>query len=372
MIGDVDRAVRVVDGHEGIEQRVFEFVEIVDAVHRCAAYAWLLRAASHRESGETVDVERIAGPLARWVVGVAAVLAVAITTTVLLVDSGDEDTAATPPSTARPGVIGDTELLPLPGAADPPSTAPVLPSGPEATSSQQRSLFQAPSDTAGAARIDFNDLDEAIRKMTLDAPFRSLTRVVIGEGGFELEVRGESSDGRYVLTATSVEARAEDVVVVDLDRGTTTLRPASGRGPDVIDNDEFAANLGAIDIRMLLQQVLLGPVRPETMPFAAAVEMGPVVNVATRPDPYGRRFTIELPAPAIREWAPYLLGPTGEAPAPPDGTIVRLEVDVSSEAQIVRVGATIPYGATTQRIDHRIDWHPPEPAPVSPSSPPPG
>ena len=188
-----------------------------------------------------------------------------------------------------------------------------------------------------------------------ELPFSAALRA----GGFVFTVDGEhTGDGRYSFTIGGERQEADDVLVVDLDAGTTTLRPASGRGPEVVPNDEFADDLGAIDIEMLLQQLLLGPIRPQTMPFAGDVVAGPVVNVATNPDPFGRRFMVELPAAAIREWVPYLLGPTGEAPIADDATLVRFEVDVSGRAEIVRVSAEIPYGATVQRIEQRFGWEP--------------
>lgn len=284
----------------------------------------------------------------------------------LVACTGDESGSAIPPSTAS-GVVDAGELLPLPGRG--PTTT--LTGRPSATG--ERSLFEAPSDTARAARIGFDELDDAIAAVSLDRLDRATTRVEIGSGGYELtlEGTGRPDSGFDVAVRTGGDTRRW--WEIDVAGGVTTTWSDDGDRDDGDDadlgdagrpagpgsrlaNGELAALLGATDIESALERLLLGPVRAATIGHATAIEAGAVVNVGTTPDPFGRRFVIGYPAASIREWTPYLLAPGAEAPPPGDDAPISVSVDVTSTGEIVRVAAEVPYGATTQRIVHRLEW----------------
>lgn len=306
-------------------------------------------------------MSRLAQPKAGWIIG-AVVGAVAVGSGVLVAfGSGDEPTDAAPPSTERPGVIGDTDLLPLPATTVRP---PDVPQGPEATSSQQWSLFD---DDVGDIALPSSDasvaqLRNALDKLTIEAPLRITTDVEIGDQGYELRVVASTeSDARRVLFTLGTSQSATAGFLVDLDT-VTTVMGQSGQDGTQIDNDELATGLGAENITTLLRQLLLGPIRDDTIEFAERISTGPIVNLGDGPNPYGRQFIVEMPAGAARSWAPYRLAPGEEAPPLSDSTPIRFSVYLSAQEQIVRVTADVPYGSTVQRIDHRLDWRPSEEA----------
>ncbi len=298
-------------------------------------------------------------PNAGWIIGaVVAAAAVAIGALVLL-GSDDEPTEAMPPSTERPGVIGDTDLLPLPANTVRPQLD--LPVGPEATTSQQWSLFDDAA-SIPASDTSIAQLRNALDKLTIEAPLRVTTDVEIGDDGYELRVIASTeNDARRVLFSLGTQRSVSAGFLVDLDT-VTTVMGQTGQDGTQLDNDELAMRLGADDITSLLRQLLLGPIRDDTIELAERISTGPIVNLGDGPDPYGRQFIVEMPAGAARAWAPYRLAPGEEAPPISDSTPIRFNVYLSAQEQVVRVTAEVPYGSTVQRIDHRLDWRPSEEA----------
>lgn len=302
-------------------------------------------------------MERAARPTAGTIVGAVIAMLVAAGVAIALFGSDDKSAAeSSASSTERPGRIGDTELLPLPATTE--RTRIDLDLGPEVTSSQQWSLFDdtaiIPASDESVAR-----LRTALAKLTIDAPLRVTTDVEIGDEGYELRVIASTeNDARRVLFSLGTEQAVSAGFLVDLDTVTTTVMGQSGQDGNQLGNGEFATRLGATDIDGLLRQLLLGPVRDDTIEFAERISTGPIVNLGEGPDPYGRQFIVEMPAGAARAWVPYRLAPGEEAPPLSDSTPIRFSVYVSAQERVVRVTADVPYGSTVQHIDHRLDWRP--------------
>lgn len=188
----------------------------------------------------------------------------------------------------------------------------------------------------------------------LDAPVarRSVTDHTIGAAGFNQTVTiiNDPTAGRYRIDLVS---GAQSVrVIVDVPGGTTYIETA----PDdwaTEPNDVIAERTGAPDIETFLRNLQLGPIRSDTRDAWTLVQDNPLV-AGTRGEPQ-REWLVVIDASAVPEWARYAFGPGADAAPLPLSTLIGYAVYVGPNGSIRRVTGETEYGATVQRIIHRID-----------------
>lgn len=188
----------------------------------------------------------------------------------------------------------------------------------------------------------------------LDAPVarRSVTEHTIGAAGFSQTVTiiNDPTTGRYEIELASGGRSVR--VIVDVPGGTTFIETT----PDdwaTEPNDVIAARTGAPDIDTLLRSLQLGPIRSDTRDAWTLVQDSPLVAGA-RGEPQ-REWLVVIDASAVPEWARYAFGPVGDAAPLPLSTLIGYAVYVGPNGSIRRVTGETEYGATVQRIVHRID-----------------
>lgn len=262
----------------------------------------------------------------------------------------DEDTAAiTVPPTLTPVTEPPATLPAVPSASAPP--APAATDADRVAASVATLPPRADSVVVPADAFRLSDGSLA----ALDAPVarRSVTDYVVGVDGFEqtITITNDPDTGRYLIELDSGGA-AVPSFVVDLLGGFTHAETAPGEWAS-IPNEEVAANAGVPDMATFVRNLQLGPIRSDTRDAWALS----VANRLVETDDDGdlREYVVVLDAAAVPEWARYAFGPGSEAAPLPGNTLVGYAVYVAADGSIRRVSGSAEFGATTQRIVHRLE-----------------
>ena len=187
----------------------------------------------------------------------------------------------------------------------------------------------------------------------LDTPLarRSETDYVVGADGFErtVTITNDPATGRYLFELHSGDGPVP-AFVVDLLGGFTYAETAPGEWAS-IPNDEIAAGAGVADMATFVRNLQLGPIRSDTRDAWELVQANALVD---SPDEELREYVVVLDAAAVPEWARYVLGPSSDAEPLPGNTPIGYAVYVTEDGSIRQVSGSAEFGATTQRIVHRI------------------
>lgn len=307
-------------------------------------------------------------PLVAVIVG-ALVIAVAVTVAV----SSDTDERAQPSVTPLPSTV--------PPSTVPPSTVPgivTLPPAPDATTSQSRQLFEpqavepdsAASNTAGipSAVLDNFDLDAALVSLdafATDVATRSTVTVrTIGDER-TATVTHDPSSGWHELQIGSGDP---GITIVHRENATTALVHTDADdtwrripGQDVLTevgmlDSGFLGPAADLDVGPFLEQLLLGPVRSDTIE-GADVRAGSL-SVLGRAGPVVRRFDVAMPPDATSAPAFPLLGnsdrsATDGGPFPPDSA--EFQVFVTARPSVTVVTGRVVIDGQPNVLIHRFE-----------------
>ena len=302
------------------------------------------------------------------IVGVVVGIVVAV---VILTSGGDAGSEADPDegiggdATTDPDRL-DTEIT------TPPTLAPLdtLPApdfataddAPVATTSQHVTLFDVGPDATVPSYGELDDvasdvlanfaLDAAVANLSDDVSRRARTRYEVGMGGFALDVviLRDAVNDRYELLVD--DATGENRIVIDVESGWTYLDDGS-EGWLRFPSDQIADANDVPDITVFMDQLLLGPIRPDTIDAATSIESGPLVAIGGDV-PIARRFVVTLPVSAVTEWARYRLGPADEAAPPSPGAPISFEVYVTETGEVRQVNGVFEFGNTDQLVVHSV------------------
>jgi hypothetical protein len=195
--------------------------------------------------------------------------------------------------------------------------------------------------------------DDSLAALDETRPRRSVTEYEVGAGGFEqtVTITNDPTTGRYLLEFDF--GGPAQRVVIDIEGGTTYVSDPGGIW-SAIPNDEVIAGTGFEDMATFVRRLQLGPIRSDTRDAWRFVRANTLVETAAGTDAL-REHVVVLDAAAVPEWARYAFGPAGEAPPIADGGLVGFAVYVTATGEIRQVIGSGAYGATTQRIVHRIE-----------------
>ena len=289
-------------------------------------------------------------------------------------DDGDDpdDTGSAPviagAEITTPPTLRPLDTLPVP---DDPQLERVVPTGPEATSSQDRSLFDGvtrpvyPAVTdVGLGELVQYDIAGAVAMLGDDIPRRSTTHIELGTAGFVLDVTIERDTVRDRYRITFESDDDVQTAVVDIATDTTYIRTGDGRSVDVLNADIISGS-GAADANEYFDRLLLGPVRPDTFVAAATRGRGLVTIDDVR---IARQFISNIQGVAIPEWQLYVFSPVFEFPVEDRPSLLEYAVYVDDAGRIVQVDGLSLVGDVPQLIEHRLE----EPAePIVVEIPPP-
>ena len=344
------------------------------------------------------DDLNVPGPNWRRTVGLASlggVVAGILTSVVLLGvvwsgHDGDDGIAGAPSSTVDdfgrgPSLTTPPTLTPL----DPipaPDGAPTARSNAGSSAgvpSRELSLLEQvpvpdyPTVTGGVSPAPGEfDLYAAVAQLGADVDRRSSTRLELGVGGYRLDVATarDAADDRYALTIDTGDRPARWIIT---DAGTQMYLETSSPDEEQwlpVDGEDFAQFYGFDSAPALLDRLLQGPIRPDTISSAKVtprdfVMLDDGVTIA-------RQFTVEVPGALIPEWQLYVLGPTDEflPSARPNDLTYTVYVDRGSE--IVRVTGLSDLGGIPQLVVHDVEASTepiaidlPDPATINPGPP---
>lgn len=318
------------------------------------------------EGGATSGPSRPGDPRPDWrkVVGLSALGGIALGIAVSVAVLSSDDDAAPPTTTVDPDELAATITVPptLTPATVPAVTLPAVPGASAPTLTVQTDVervaasvetLPARRDTAAEPREGFGLSDSSLAALDTPLPRRSVTQYVVGVDGFEqtVTITNDPATERYLL---ELDVGGEPQrAIVDLAGGLTHAESAPGEWV-AIPNDELAANAGAADMATFLRNLQLGPIRSDTRDAWELVRASSFVEV---PDGAAdlREWIVVLDAAAVPEWARYAFGPGSEAAPLPSDTKIGFAVYVAEDGSIRRVSGSAEFGATNQRVVHRIE-----------------
>lgn len=303
-------------------------------------------------------------PAPNWrkIAGLSALagVLVGIVVAVVAVSGGGDDEP--PATTLDPDDLASAITVPptLTPVTEPPVTLPPVPGQPSPDA-------EPPTDVAFVAEsVDtlpplngtipqpdtFRLSDGSLAALDTPLARRSVTDHVVGVDGFEqtVTITNDPATGRYLLEFDSGVAAVQSVIV-DLPGGDTYVRMPDG-GWSVVPNEEIAENAGAPDMATFVRTLQLGPIRSDTRTGWSLVQANSIVDA---PGDALREYVVVVDAGTVPEWARYALGPIGEAPPITDDTQIGYAVYVARDGSIRRVSGSTEFGATTQRVVHRIE-----------------
>ncbi len=308
----------------------------------------------------------------RRIVGLAAIagMAVGIVVAVVVLDVEGED-GDPPPTTLDPAELAATittpEVLPLPGGGGADTDDLDDLDDIDGVTSQDRELFDlVPSITAPtypsidlpSAIVDRFELTPALDRLAEDVPRRSVTRYEVGEEAYRIVVTidREAARDRFEIL---IDGDGDDPrLVVDAAAGVTYIANGSEPGAwTAVPNDELVAD--GLDLPDLVERLLVGPVRADTIADAGSVTPGNVVTIRDGAPP-ARRFAVTLRAGDVPEWARYRLGAVADAPPPDPDDPIGFFAYVSEAGDLVEVSGSFPFGNTEQLVVHRVVVLPPD------------
>lgn len=285
--------------------------------------------------------------------GLAGVAIGVVVVVILLSSASEGQPAATTlaPDELASALTVPPTLTPVtePAVTLPGGPAPTFATEPEVVAATVEILTSREPDRTG--RAGFRLSDGSLAALDAPLPRRSVTEQIVGVDGFEqtVTITNDPATGRYLLEidfGVGVQR-----IVVDLPGGLTYVA-----GDDdtwaTIPNEEIATSAGAPDMATFLRTMQLGPLRSDTRDAWALVQVNGLVG--DTPDEALGEHVVVIDAAAVPEWARYAFGPQGEAPQS-DDVLVGYAVYVAEDGSIRRVTGSTPYGATTQRVVHRID-----------------
>ena len=119
-----------------------------------------------------------------------------------------------------------------------------------------------------------------------------------------------------------------------------------------VDDRLLAESVGAASIGQLHRQLMLGPIRPDTI-SSATVTVGDFVLIDDQIS-VAREFTVTVPAALIPEWRLYAFGPTSEFVASDLPSRLTYTVYVDERNQIRRVVGLSDLGGIPQLVVHDL------------------
>lgn len=298
----------------------------------------------------------------RRVAGLSAlagsVLGIVVAVTVLFAGGDDDEPPAT---TLDPDELASAITVPptLTPVTEPTVTLPPAPGTPTGPSLDEPALVAAsvatlpPLTGTTVPQLDtFRLSDGSLAALDTPAPRRSVTDHKIGVDGFDqtVTITNDPTSGRYLLERVAGGLR--DHLIIDIPGGLTYVEVA----PDqwvTESNDAIAAQVGSPDMATFLRKLQLGPIRSDTRDAWTLLQDNALVEAADRE--LVREWVVVLDATSVPEWARYVFGPGGEAAPIPSDTLVGYAVYVSPNGTIRQVSGATAYGATEQRIVHRIE-----------------
>ena len=306
----------------------------------------------------------------RKVVGIASLVGVAlgVVTSVALLsfishdDADGEGIAGDPSSTidqvglesliTTPPTL---EPIPPPGGGDDVTVTSRRPSAPS-REGPLLDLVVTPTYPPADGALDGSfDLEAAVSALGTDRPRRTTTHLELGVGGYQLDVTivRDVDQDRYELTTDVGDAPVRWVVG---DAGVEMYLDLSSDGDEQwipVDGSDFAEFYGFDTAGALLDVLMRGPIRPDTIGSAIStagdvVALDDGVSVA-------RAFTVEIPGVLIPEWQLYLLGPTDEFLHSDRPSTMIYTVYVDDHDEIRRIVGLSDVGGIPQLIVHDIE-----------------
>jgi hypothetical protein len=195
------------------------------------------------------------------------------------------------------------------------------------------------------------DLDRAVGRLGDDAAVRSTTRVALGVGGWvrEYTMLRDPVNDRYEVIG-SADGIPTDRFVVDIATETTYYSVGADDWA-TISNRPDADQIGVADIGVLLDRLILGPLRTDTFDRAEIEPAGSVTIDTER----AHAFVVAMPGAAIPEWQLYFFGPVGEFDPTDRPTSLVYDVYVTADGRLSRVIGVADVGGVAQLVDHRIE-----------------
>lgn len=293
----------------------------------------------------------------RKVAGLSALAGIVLGIAVSVAVLSSDDDAQPPTATVHPDELAATITVPPTLTPDSSATVPAA-SAPTPTVATDVERVAASVETLPVRREvaeqrGFFLSDGSLAALDTPLPRRSVTEYVVGVDGFEqtVTITNDPATRRYLL---ELEVGGEPQrAIVDLAGGLTHAESAPGEWI-AIPNDELAANAGAADMATFVRNLQLGPIRSDTRQAWELVRANAFVEVPDGTDDV-REWIVVLDAAAVPEWARYAFGPASEAAPLPSDTKIGFAVYVAEDGSIRRVSGSAEFGATSQRVVHRID-----------------
>jgi hypothetical protein len=310
----------------------------------------------------------------RRVIGVALVVGSALGVVIaVLVLAGEDDSEAgdEPAPTAAANELLDRITTPptlqaLDSLPPPDITSePVADEGPQATTSQDWSLFDgvelpvyAELPEVTPSELERYDIDVAVASLADDVPRQSETHLELGTAGFVLDVTIVRDPERDRYQITLVSRGQTQIAIVDNATGSTYLDPGND-DVRVVPNADIIAGSTSTDVNDYFDRLLLGPIRPDTI-GEATTSGGGVVAI----DDVGvvRRFDATVPGALIPEWQLYAFSPVFEFPVEDRPSSLDYAVYVDELDQVVQIDGLASVGDVPQLVQHRLTRL--DPAPV--------
>lgn len=195
------------------------------------------------------------------------------------------------------------------------------------------------------------DLGRAVARLDDRVALRSTTHVTLGYDGWvrEITILRDPVNDRYQLTITGAE-RAANRLIIDM-ATETTYYPVDDTMWMPSSNREDAESVGVADIGVLVDRLLLGPLRTDTFD-AAEIEPAERVTIGTEES---NAFRVSLPGAEVPEWQLYFFAPDEEFdPADRPPTLV-YDVYVSDDGELSTIIGAADIGGIAQLVEHRIE-----------------
>lgn len=214
-----------------------------------------------------------------------------------------------------------------------------------------------PLHTGGFTVGSFILSDRTVGSLDDALPRRSTTDHVVGADGYRQRVviTNDPTSGRYRLDLVlRLDGRTTTgSIVIDLVDDVVWL-PVGTDEWTTVPGDELARRVGYTSMADYVRRLQLGPLRSDTRADWSDVRSNGLVEYPGEDEPLAE-WTVTMDAGDVPVWSRYALGPLAEAAPLPDTAPVAFTAYVTSTGVLRRVTAEIEFGATIERVDHRID-----------------
>lgn len=267
-------------------------------------------------------------------------------------DGSDVATLITTPPTLDPLVLTPpTETAPPSrGTLDLPTTtiAPV-PEDPQTSGTLPDYPRYAGIPDGG---LDSFDLAAAVEALDQDVARRGETHFEVGgaDNTLVITIIRDPISNRYGLTVVGFGGTRE--AVVDIDAGVTYVTEDAETWVQWA-NSELITDVSADQLGDYFEDLLFGPVRPDTLP-AATIEPLTLVFFEGS-DTIAREFAVELPGDVVPEWQFYVLSPIVTLPDELRPERLNYLVYVDDQGNLSQVIGTAEVGDATQLVIHRLE-----------------